>query len=117
LYGVARRQADYILGANPKGMSYLIGFGRNPTHIHHRASSLPSMRAHPGRIQCKQGFNWFNSWNANPNQATGAIIGGPGGDDSINDNRGNYAQMEPTTYTNAPMVGVYAALGAGVQYH
>lgn len=116
LYAEARKQTDYILGANPRGLSYMIGFGRNPIRVHHRAASLPTMSNYRGAIQCKQGYDWFNSWNPNPNQATGAIIGGPDGNDNINDNRGNYAQMEPTTYTNAPMVGVLAALGAGKQY-
>lgn len=110
-------QADYILGANPRGMSYMIGFGRNPIRVHHRAASLPSVRSHRWNIQCKQGFDWFNTWNANPNQATGAIIGGPDWSDNINDSRGNYAQMEPTTYTNAPMVGVFAAFAAGTRYY
>ena len=72
LLGAAQRQIDYILGANPRGMSYMIGFGRNPVHVHHRASSLPSMRSYPGKIGCNQGFNWFNTWNPNPNIAMGA---------------------------------------------
>lgn len=117
VYAEARRQTDYILGANPRGMSYMIGFGRNPLRVHHRAASLPSVSAYRGAIQCKQGFDWFNSWNPNPNQATGAIIGGPDWGDNINDNRGNYAQMEPTLYANAPMIGVLANLGAGKQYY
>jgi endoglucanase len=117
LLGAAQRQMNYILGQNPKGLSYMIGFARYPTHVHHRAASLPSMRAHPTKIGCNEGFNWFNSPNPNPNVAMGAVIGGPDQSDNINDNRGNYAQMEPTTYTNAPIVGVLAALGAGTQYY
>ncbi|KAG0586363.1 hypothetical protein KC19_2G084600 [Ceratodon purpureus] len=116
LLGAAQKQMDYILGQNPKGLSYMIGFGRNPTRVHHRAASLPSKRARPGKIACKDGFNWYNSWNPNPNIAMGAVIGGPDQGDNINDNRGNYAQMEPATYVNAPIVGVLSELAAGRRY-
>lgn len=116
LLGAAQRQIDYILGGNPRGMSYMIGFGRNPTRVHHRAASLPSVRAHPWKIACKDGFNWYNSLNPNPNIAMGAVIGGPDQGDNINDNRGNYAQMEPATYVNAPIVGVLSELAAGRRY-
>ena len=35
----ARQQVDYILGANPGGRSYVVGFGNNPPrNPHHRAS-------------------------------------------------------------------------------
>ena len=116
LLGQAQRQMDYILGRNPRGMSYMIGFGRNPTRLHHRAASLPSIRARPGKIACKEGFNWFNTGNANPNVAMGAVVGGPDQGDNFNDNRGNYAQTEPATYLNAPIVGVLSELAAGRRY-
>lgn len=110
-------QVDYIMGRNPTGYSYLVGFGRNPTHIHHRASSLPSMRANPWNIGCSQGFSYYWSGNPNPNQATGAVLGGPDQSDHITDSRSNYAQTEPTTYITAPMVGVLAALATGRVYY
>lgn len=116
LLGAAQRQIDYILGQNPKGLSYMVGFGRNPTRVHHRAASLPSMQANRGKIGCKQGFQWFNTWNPNPNVAMGAVLGGPDQGDNINDNRGNYAQMEPATYVNAPIVGTLSELAVGRRY-
>lgn len=97
-------------------MSYMIGFGTNPTRVHHRAASLPSMRASPQKIQCQQGFAYFYTGNPNPNIAMGAVIGGPDQNDNINDIRSNYAQMEPTTYINAPIVGVLGVLAAGRTY-
>lgn len=117
LFSVARRQVDYILGRNPKGLSYMIGFGRNPTKVHHRAASLPSVRDHPQKIQCTQGFTWFNSQNPNANLATGAVLGGPDQNDNFYDARYNFAQTEPTTYINAPIVGVLSELAAGHQYY
>jgi len=116
LLGAAQRQIDYILGQNPRGMSYMVGFGRNPTRVHHRAASLPSMSAHPAKIACNQGFTWFNSGSPNPNLAMGAVLGGPDQGDNINDNRGNYAQMEPATYVNAPIVGTLSELAVGRRY-
>lgn len=108
-------QADYILGHNPKSLSYMVGFGpSSPKHAHHRASSMPSLKAHPQKIACGEGYStYFNSGNPNPNQATGAIVGGPDQNDNFNDVRSNSQQSEPTTYINAPMVGVFAALATG----
>ena len=107
-------QVDYILGSNPKGQSYMVGFGtKYPLQVHHRAASLPSIAAHPEKIQCQQGWEYYNSNNPNTNVASGAIIGGPDQNDNLNDVRSNYAQMEPTLYINAPMVGVLAVLATG----
>ncbi|KAG0557529.1 hypothetical protein KC19_11G137900 [Ceratodon purpureus] len=114
LLAYAKQQVDYILGHNPRGTSYMIGFGdKNPTHVHHRAASIPSVRAQPQKIGCQQGWPYYNSGSANPNQATGAIVGGPDQYDNINDVRSNVVQMEPTTYTNAPVVGLLAVLATG----
>ncbi|KAL8268970.1 hypothetical protein R6Q59_002768 [Mikania micrantha] len=45
LKDLARRQVNYILGDNPMKMSYMVGYGpRYPQRIHHRGSSLPSVR-------------------------------------------------------------------------
>ena len=64
----AKRQVDYILGDNPMGLSYLVGYSdRYPQRIHHRGSSLPSVKDHPEFIACKEGSIYFNSSNPNPN--------------------------------------------------
>jgi len=36
---------DYILGKNPEGRSYMVGFGNNPpTQAHHRGASVPTLK-------------------------------------------------------------------------
>ncbi|KAI3727809.1 hypothetical protein L6452_16429 [Arctium lappa] len=105
----AKKQIDYILGDNPMKMSYMVGFGdKYPTRVHHRGSSVPSVRVHPDRISCDAGHQYFNSQSPNPNLLIGAIVGGPDSNDNYADDRSNYSQSEPATYINAPFVGVAA---------
>lgn len=100
---------DYILGSNPLKMSYMVGYGQKfPLRIHHRGSSLPSIDQHPGPIDCNGGTPYFNSNNPNPNLLTGAVVGGPDIKDSYSDSRADFVQSEPTTYINAPLVGILA---------
>ncbi|KAF0935049.1 hypothetical protein E2562_029555 [Oryza meyeriana var. granulata] len=109
LISLAKKQVDYILGANPAGMSYMVGFGpRYPRHVHHRGASMPSVRDHPGRIGCDEGFQYLHSPEPDRNVLAGAVVGGPDGSDGFSDSRDNYAQAEPSTYTNAPLVGALA---------
>nr|GMD70465.1 endoglucanase 8 [Ipomoea batatas] len=106
---LAKHQVDYILGDNPLGMSYMVGYGeRYPQRIHHRASSLPSVDAHPARIGCYAGSRYYLSPNPNPNLLIGAVIGGPNITDHFPDSRAFFDESEPTTYTNAPLVGLLA---------
>lgn len=102
-------QVDYILGSNPLGMSYMVGYGdKFPQRIHHRASSLPSMDQHPDHIDCKGGTPYFQSQDPNPNLLTGAVVGGPNASDAYPDSRDLFQEAEPTTYINAPFVGALA---------
>ncbi|KAJ9132798.1 hypothetical protein P3X46_033631 [Hevea brasiliensis] len=113
----AKRQVDYILGDNPLGLSYMVGYSNNyPQRIHHRGSSLPSIKDHPEFIACKEGSIYFNSTNPNPNVLVGAIVGGPSEDDSYGDDRADYKKSEPTTYINAPFVGVLAYFAANPNF-
>ncbi|MCL7022034.1 hypothetical protein MKW94_001715, partial [Papaver nudicaule] len=106
---LAKRQVDYILGDNPLKMSYMVGYGsKYPLHIHHRGSSLPSVKAHPSHIGCKAGSRYFNSPNPNPNLLVGAVVGGPNSSDAFPDSRPFFQESEPTTYINAPLVGLLA---------
>ncbi|XP_030532006.1 endoglucanase 24-like [Rhodamnia argentea] len=110
---LAKRQADYILGENPKGISYMVGYSAYyPQRIHHRGSSLPSIKDHPQFIACKEGSIYFNSSDPNPNVLVGALVGGPGEDDEYEDDRVDFRKSEPTTYINAPFVGVLAYLNS-----
>nr|CAB3448663.1 unnamed protein product [Digitaria exilis] len=120
LVAMAKRQVDYILGANPAATSYMVGFagageegGRFPRHVHHRGASMPAVRAHPGRIGCDEGFGYLHSPEPDVNVLVGAVVGGPDGSDGFTDSRDNYAQTEPSTYTNAPLVGALAFLAGG----
>ncbi|XAR63661.1 Cellulase [Bertholletia excelsa] len=113
LQRLAKRQVDYILGDNPMRMSYMVGYGeRYPRRIHHRASSLPSVAAHPARIGCKEGSLYFLSPNPNPNMLVGAVVGGPNSTDAFPDSRPFFQESEPTTYINAPLVGLLSFFSA-----
>ncbi|XP_020872327.1 endoglucanase 22 [Arabidopsis lyrata subsp. lyrata] len=106
---LAKRQVDYILGDNPMKMSYMIGYGnRYPRQIHHRGASTPSITTHPTAIKCSEGWNIFASPNPDPNVLVGAVIGGPNIDDKFIGGRTNASETEPTTYINAPFVGLLA---------
>ncbi|MQL89801.1 hypothetical protein Taro_022374 [Colocasia esculenta] len=102
LRSLAKRQVDYILGDNPMGMSYMVGFGdKYPVRIHHRGSSIPDNLK---SVECDGGFDFFFTTNDNPNCLTGAIVGGPDVEDKFQDDRANFAQSEPATYINAPFL-------------
>ncbi|KAL8142068.1 hypothetical protein V2J09_015100 [Rumex salicifolius] len=106
---LAKRQVDYILGDNPLRMSYMVGYGPHyPQRIHHRGSSVPSIKAHPAHIGCKAGSRYFLSPDPNPNVLVGAVVGGPNVTDAFPDSRPFFQESEPTTYINAPLVGILA---------
>ncbi|MCL7039137.1 hypothetical protein MKW94_024152, partial [Papaver nudicaule] len=109
LHRQAKQQIDYILGDNPMKMSYMVGYGdKYPQRIHHRGSSLPSVKDHPQPIACKEGSVYYNSEKPNSNTLVGAVVGGPGEDDIYEDDRVDFRKSEPTTYINAPLVGALA---------
>ena len=93
-------------------MSYMVGFvSKYPKHIHHRGSSIPSIKDHPTKVGCNDGqTEYYSSTNPNPNILVGAIVGGPDSNDQFNDARSDYSHSEPTTYMNAAFVSSLAAL-------
>lgn len=107
-----KAQVDYMLGSNPLGMSYMVGFGpKYPKRVHHRAASTVSYKKDGSFIGCAQGYDkWFGRRKENPNVLVGAIVGGPNAKDEFRDTRENYMQTEACTYNTAPMVGVFAKL-------
>lgn len=109
---LAKSQADYILGQNPRATSYLIGYGTNyPSQVHHRGASIVSYKKNPSFVGCLQGYEkWYNRGQGNPNVLVGALVGGPDINDNFVDERQNYEQTEPCTYNNAPLVGLMAKL-------
>ncbi|CAB4299711.1 unnamed protein product [Prunus armeniaca] len=112
LADLAQSQVDYILGSNPSGMSFMVGFGtKYPTQVHHRAASIVSIKKDAAPVSCKGGFDsWFNNNSPNPNVLDGAIVGGPDENDAYTDSRSNYQMAEPATVSTAPLVGVLAKL-------
>ncbi|KAF9666378.1 hypothetical protein SADUNF_Sadunf16G0223300 [Salix dunnii] len=106
----AQSQVDYILGSNPKGMSYMDGFGSNyPTQPHHRGASIVTIKKDPKPVTCQEGYRvWFNRNAPNPNVLDGPIVGGPDEHDAYIDTRSDYQLAEPATVTVAPLGGVLA---------
>ncbi|KAL8138946.1 hypothetical protein V2J09_004947, partial [Rumex salicifolius] len=106
LLNMAKSQVDYILGDNPRGTSYMVGYGNSyPQQVHHRGSSIVSVKVNPSFVSCRGGYaTWFSKKSSDPNVLTGALVGGPDGYDNFADERDNYEQTEPATYNNAPLM-------------
>ncbi|KAM1520449.1 hypothetical protein ACFX10_010838 [Malus domestica] len=108
LVAFVKAQVDYILGSNPKNMSYMVGYGANyPKRIHHRGASIISIKQDPTPVTCGGGYTWCHSNAPNPNVLDGAVVG-PDKNDGFSDDRGNFQLGEPTTYNIGPLVGVFA---------
>ncbi|KAL4348347.1 hypothetical protein GQ457_17G021780 [Hibiscus cannabinus] len=115
LLSFAKSQVDYLLGDNPRATSYMVGYGNNyPRQVHHRGSSIVSVKVNPKFVACRQGYaNWYTRKASDPNVLTGAVVGGPDAYDNFADERDNYEQTEPATYNNAPLLGILARLASG----
>nr|GEW91621.1 endoglucanase 6-like [Tanacetum cinerariifolium] len=115
LLAFAKSQVDYILGDNPRATSYMVGYGNHfPKQVHHRGSSIVSVKVNPSFVSCRGGYaTWFSRKASDPNLLAGAIVGGPDAYDNFADQRDNYEQTEPATYNNAPLLGVLARLNIG----
>jgi endoglucanase len=95
---------DYILGDNPRGSSYVVGYGTNaPQQPHHRGAS---------------GVGWEGFRNGLPNAHTlyGALVGGPDrpNDFSYADVRSDYIRNEVAIDYNAGFSGALAYLSQPV---
>ncbi|KAI3441693.1 Endoglucanase [Psidium guajava] len=114
LLRLAKSQVDYILGDNPRGASYLVGYGdKYPLRVHHRGASIPPYRKSKEFIGCTQGYdNWFGRRDPNPNVLVGALVGGPDHMDRFSDERKNFMQTEACTYNTATLVGALARLSS-----
>ncbi|KAF4403658.1 hypothetical protein CsatB_023401 [Cannabis sativa] len=104
----AKTQIDYVLGKNPRKMSYVVGFGNHfPKRVHHRGASIPKNKV---KYNCKGGWKWRDSKKANPNVINGAMVAGPDKHDGFRDVRSNYNYTEPTLAGNAGLVAALVAL-------
>ncbi|KAJ6312026.1 hypothetical protein OIU77_013722 [Salix suchowensis] len=112
LRSFATSQINYILGDNPMKMSYVVGYGTKfPRHIHHRGASIPSDKR---RYSCTGGWKWRDSPRPNPNNITGAMVGGPDRFDRFRDVRTNGNFTEPTLAGNAGLVAALSSMtGSG----
>ncbi|KAK2391984.1 endoglucanase [Trifolium repens] len=113
LLDFARKQMDYILGKNPEGRSYMVGFGKNPpTQAHHRGASVPTLAPNE-EIDCPTSFaKWLQRDAPNPHELTGAIMGGPDINDHFDDKRTDSPKTEPCTYVNSLAAGALAKLAS-----
>ncbi|KAM7270622.1 hypothetical protein ACFE04_029836 [Oxalis oulophora] len=114
LVSFVKYQVDYILGNNPKRMSYMVGYGpKYPVKVHHRGASIVSIKKDKRLVTCQGGFNaWFYNKSPNPNVLHGAIVGGPDQNDNYEDSRTNFDQNEAATANTASFVGVLALLAS-----
>ncbi|GJP65157.1 hypothetical protein CLOP_g22060 [Closterium sp. NIES-67] len=105
------KQMRYVLGENPRRMSYMVGYGASfPVRVHHRGASIVSVKKDPRPVGCEDGFKWFHTQAPNANVLVGAVVGGPDNMDAYKDVRDNYQQSEVSTYINSPLVGALARL-------
>ena len=93
----------------------MVGYGHNyPQQVHHKASSIVSIKVNPSFVTCRGGYaTWFSRKASNPNLLVGAAVGGPDAYDNFADWRDNYQQTESATYNNAPLFGLLARLSGG----
>ncbi|KAJ8615959.1 hypothetical protein MRB53_035331 [Persea americana] len=111
LRNFAVSQVDYILGANPRRMSYVVGYGaKYPKQVHHRGASTPNDGK---RYSCTGGWKWGDAPAANPNIITGAMVAGPDQFDGFRDVRRIYNYTEPTLAGNAGLVAALVSLTGG----
>lgn len=68
-------KVDYILGDNPRATSYMVGYGNNfPQQVHHRGSSIVSIKVNPSFVSCRGGYaTWYSRKASDPNLLTGAV--------------------------------------------
>lgn len=108
LRSFAASQINYILGANPMNMSYVVGYGNNyPKYVHHRGASVPNNNK---TYSCKAGWKWYQNRSPNPNTIIGAMVGGPHNFDEYKDVRSNHNHTEPTIAGNAGLVAALVSL-------
>ncbi|KDP43035.1 hypothetical protein JCGZ_25221 [Jatropha curcas] len=110
---LSKLYSDYLQlllssGDNPMKMSYMVGYGdKYPTHVHHRAASIPWDGQY---YTCEEGERWFKSKDQNPNILYGAMVAGPDQFDNFLDERDKPRFTEPNIASNAGLVAALIAL-------
>ncbi|MDE5570193.1 MAG: glycoside hydrolase family 9 protein, partial [Ruminococcus sp.] len=94
----AKDQMEYILGDNPMGYSYIVGYDKNyASHPHHRASHCSPTQSMDDPVT-----QVHTLW--------GALVGGPDLDDFHSDITKDYIYNEVTDDYNAALCGDLAGL-------
>lgn len=93
-----KTQADYCLGDNPLGQSFVVGYGENaPRNAHHRTAHC----------------SWNNEL-SNPTENRhilyGALVGGPDSTGNYEDDRQNFINNEVACDYNAGFTGLMAKM-------
>ncbi|KAG2328382.1 hypothetical protein Bca52824_011110 [Brassica carinata] len=103
-------QVDYILGKNPRNLSYVVGFGQKyPRHVHHREASIPKNK----KVTCEGGWKWKESTKDNPNTIEGAMVAGPDKKDGFHDVRVKHNYTQATLVGNSGLVAALVATSRG----
>ncbi|QPH54235.1 glycoside hydrolase family 9 protein [Pontivivens ytuae] len=95
----ATDQLDYVMGDNPNGQSFIVGWGDDyPEYPHHRAAS-----------------GTYNMLDPDPNEhvISGALVGGLDADGSFNDARNDWVHNEVAINYNAGHSGLVAGVVEG----
>ncbi|EFJ40288.1 hypothetical protein VOLCADRAFT_99925 [Volvox carteri f. nagariensis] len=105
----AKNQVSYMLGTNPQSQSFVVGYKPTTSHKapekpHHRSSSCNPSYA----ITCD--WTALDAAGPNPSVLAGALVGGPGRDDSYVDNRRDYMKNEVALDFNAGFTAALAGL-------
>ncbi len=94
----ATEQTNYVLGDNPLGMSYMVGFGDNYSQVaHHRAAHSSTINSIYNPVLPRHIL-------------FGGLAGGPASDDSYTNSRSAYTLTEVATDMNAGLNGLLASL-------
>ena len=96
----AKRQIDYALGDNPRGRSYMVGFGTGPPrNVHHRGAHGSWTNAGPGGEPAVSRHILY-----------GALVGGPDAADNWSDDRGDFVKNEVAVDFNSAITSSLARL-------
>ncbi|KAF9616355.1 hypothetical protein IFM89_029609 [Coptis chinensis] len=92
----------------------MVDYGKiYPQQVHHRGSSIVSIKVDSSFVSCRGGYaTWFSRKASDPNLLTAAIVCGPDAYNNFGDHGDNYEQTEPATYNNAPLLGLLASLNS-----
>ena len=106
----SKKQFDYFFGDNKLGLSYVIGMGKNPKSVHHRAASgIHDDHWNSLGTDAKDGYQTEYA-----HVLYGALEGGPNMDGSFTDEVGAYQNTEVAIDYNA---GFTAALGGMIKLY